>query len=290
MFNCKQKDELLELIKSKGFSPVLTPRDNIQPLDLIVRNDKGIIAWIKDLFSDQPLTHTGDKLQDVIIGDAALEIKESELTSEISGTKSSKVEIETGVELAMFFLNAQDNGVSDEDRKAALKTALAQMDKVSFTIDGHTIKRGVSWASIDSYLTGATIREDLSTLKDMILGNQVYIITHVLSSNSFAFNEEGTSSASLEAQLPKIKAMLEGNFKGGISMGESSGIKYKGEKQMVFGVQAVQLFAKEENGKTSFRIKSKEVGVKGSENSKDLDEFPVKEIYLEDDENFLFFK
>lgn len=285
-FNCKQ-DKLIQLIKEKGFNPVLTPRDDIKPLQILVKSKEGLFAWINDILGDNELTLTGDTLKDVFdADDPNPEIKKSELTSGISGTKSSKVELEAGVELAMFFLKAKDNSVSDEDRKAALKTALESMKEVSFSIDGDTFKYGVTWSSIESFLYGSTVKEKLPTLKKMILKDQIYIITHVLSSNSFTFNDANSSSASLEARLPEIKAMLEGDFKGAVSLSESSGIKYNGEKQMVFGVQAVQLYAEEKNGKISYHIKSKDdFKVRGEE------DFRVEKVYeLEDDDNFLLFE
>lgn len=284
-FNCKQ-DKLIQLIKKKGFNPVLTPRDNIKPLQLLIRNDKGLLAWFNDIIGDQKLTLTGDTLQDVMEADDVLETTTSELTSGISGTKSSKVELEAGVELALYFLKAKDNTASDADRKAALKTALESMKKVSFSIDGETFKTGVTWSAIESFLYGAKVNKELASFKEMILNNQVYIITHVLSSNAFSFNDENSSSASIEARLPEIKAMLEGDFKGAISLSESSGIKYKGDKQMVFGVQAVRLYAEEENGKISYKIKSKDnIVVRGEE------EFQVEEQFeLSEDDNFLVFE
>ncbi len=284
-FNCEKEDELIKLIKDKGFSPVLTPRDNIKPLQLLVRDDKGVMAWFSDLFRDPTLTHTGDTLMDVIIGDDALEIIESELTAGISGSQSSEITLDAGAELALFFLKAKDNSTSDDDRKAALKAALASMEKVSFLIDGRTFKRGVAWSSIDSYLFSAKIEEDLSTFKDMILNGQVYIITHVLSSDSFTFKGENSISASLEGKLPEIKKILEGNFKGAISLSESSGINYKGDKQMVFGVQAVKLFAKVENGKMGFKIERAGIIARGSE-SEPTEEVNVEELDL-GNENFL---
>jgi|GEM_PF-5375485 len=287
MFNCDNNDELIQLIKKNGFNPVLTPRDNIEPLDLLIRNDKGVLAWIKDLFQDETLKHIDSGLMDLFEGDSTLEIEESKLATEISGSKSSKVDLEASVELAMYFLKAKDNTASDDDRKAALKAAFQTMNKVSFSIDGNTLKRGVSWSQLDSYLSNAEIRKDLETLKEMVVNNQVYIITHVLSSDSFTFNGENTATGSIEAKMPEIAAMLEGNFKGAVNLTESSGVKYKGETQMVFGVEAVLLSADvPEIGKTSYRIRSID-GLKVRGDGK----FAVEEqLELDTNDNFLVFE
>lgn len=279
--NCK--DPLAETLKKYGYNLVLLPKDNITPLQLLVKEEKGPLAWVKGIFTNPALNQANANLNEIFLPDSQAypQPQAATVPSDFSKERSSDVGIEASVELMLNYLQIPEEKISQED-KLKIKAAFKSINDFTFAFDQSSSAVAVSTVTLDGFLRDAVLKDTVGhTFRDWLDHNQIYIITEVLKSNSFSMKTSEQNEASLEAALPKIKAILDGKFKGHLELANKTTIKHKGVQQLVFAVKAVKLIAKKDsNGEYRFKIKSKEgLILKGEE------DFPTEKLTVED--NFL---
>ena len=270
-FNCK--DELVELLRKYGYNLVLLPRENIVPLQIFARTEKGLLRVIKDVFTTPVLDDKNGMLGELFITDSQPlpTSMQGDVVNEVKGKRSSEMGLDAGVDLMFNFLSLKDKEKTEE-QKLKLKAVLKSIDKVNFAFGEQTTSDSVSHIALDSYMKDAEIRDSVGhTFREMIEKNQIYIVTSVLKSSSFTMKGTSEDHASVTLNLPKVKEILAGKIEGNIDVFEESGIKYKGDKQLVFGFKAVRLLYEEKDGKVRFKIKNQDgMAVRNEE------EFPVE--------------
>ena len=276
--NCK--DPLVQMLKKYGYNLILLPKDSIKPLQLLVREEKGIFTWVKDIFTTPTINQTNALLSEIFIPDSeAYPIAQpAKIPNDFAKGRSSDVGIDASVELMLNFLQIPEEKVTEAD-KLKIKAAFQSINNFSFAFDQNASTEVVSTLSLDGFLRDAVVRDTVgNSFRSWLDHSQIYIITEVLKSNSFSMKTSEEDKANLEVALPKIKEILKGKFKGHLELANETTIKHKGEQQLVFGVKAVKLFAnKDKNGQYHFKIVSKEgMAVKSDEN------FSVENLNIDD--------
>ncbi len=278
--NCK--DQLIELIKAKGFNLVLNPRENIQPLQVLSRQQSGVWAWVKDVFTTPVLDDANAGIDELLIADEALPpVKAGTLASGIKATRSSDVGVDAGVELMLNFLKLPISEQT-EDLKLKIEASLKSIEKINFAVGGNAKMHSVSHIALDSFLHGASIRETVGNqFREMLDNNQLFIVTDVLTSNSFSMNGIDKTNGLVDINLPDIQDLFKGKVSGKFENAGESGLEYEGEQELVFGLKAVKLLTqKSDKGKYSFKIKIEDgMAVRGEA------DYPVD--LLATDDNFL---
>ena len=278
--NCK--DPLVKSLKKIGYNLVLLPKDTIHPLAILVREERGFFTWLKDLFIDPMLTDVNTNIDRIFIANSQTlpSVIPSIVPNEITSGRSSNLGLDISLDLMLNFLELPKKSLT-EDQKAKIKAAFNQSDKFSIAIDKSVSAESVSTEELDSFLMDAIVRDSLGhTFREFLEHNQIYIVTGVIKSNSFTIQKSEDADGELNVVLPKIQDILKGKIQGNLEMTNQSTIKYKGERQLVFGFKAVKLLVEVNNGQYRFKIKSNnDLAVMGDEN------FPAE--YLEVADNFI---
>jgi hypothetical protein len=279
-FNCK--DPLVQLLKEYGYNLVLLPKDSIKPLHLLVREERGLLTWVKDIFITPELNQTNALLDEIFIPDSqAYPIPQpATAPSDFFTGRSADVDVEASIELMLNFLDVPKEKVT-ADEKLKIKAAFQSINHFSFAFDQSASIESVSTVILDGFLRDAVVRGTVgNTFLDWLDHSQIYIVTEVIKGNSFSMKSKEDDKATLEAALPKIKEILAGKFKGHLELANQTTIKHKGDKQLVFGLKAVKLLAEKEKGQYRFKIRNQEgLAVKGDE------DFPVEVLGV--DGNFV---
>lgn len=265
-FNCK--DELVELLKQYGYNLVRLPRENIKPLQILTRSNTGTWARLKDVFTSPSLDDTHALLGELFTTDSQPlpTAVSGDVVNDLKGKRSSEMSVEAAAELMVNFMNLGE-GENAEGEKLKIEAALQSVKQVSFSFGEGAASNSISLMMLDAYLRDALLRDNVgNSFREWIADNKIYIITSVLSANSFDMKGSSEQNASATINVPKVQEVLQGKINGSVDLFEQSGLKYKGKKGLVFGFKAVRLIADQKDGKWIYKIENKDgLALKGEE-------------------------
>jgi hypothetical protein len=237
-------DPLLTYLKSFGYNVIRLPRTDIQPLQVLVKEDTR-------------LTRLGDLATILRPGTqvALPRLKENVAAANISGERTRDLSIGVGLSILGSVIGAMGGS------KLGLDVTYKNARTAAFEF-ADVLEDRVDLADIDQYLTDADISAFSSHAAQLLEADSVYVMTSTIKSKKFIVQAKESSGTPIEIQIPEIQKTVGGSVKVTSAREASSKVAYEGPQPLVFGFQAARLFY--ENGRyTAF--KAMEPGTGGFE-------------------------
>ncbi|MDJ1505167.1 hypothetical protein [Xanthocytophaga agilis] len=185
-------DKLVNLLKSNGYNLVRLPRVDIHLLQLLIRNGNSFNR-LGDLST--VMTSGGSKELPPILPDNQV--------ASISEQSSS-------------------------DLKIGLDTEYKQASLISFEFLD-VMENRIELTKLDQFLTDADIDSFSTYVSELMLADDLYIITEVIKSNKFTVETKGSSSTKVDLSVPAIQQVVGANVKVEADQEKSSKISYEGK-------------------------------------------------------------
>jgi hypothetical protein len=216
-------DPALSYLKHYGYSVVRLPRADIRPLLLVEREGKD-------------LSRLGATETVFIPGVKPLpRIQEDVRAADIKGSIKTTLSLGLGLALLKNFLEAF--GATG----AGLDLAYTKAKTVTFEFTG-LLSDTINLTELDQFLAAANEDPNSRHLQALLEADAVYCVATTLKSKSFLLDAAAERGTKLEVDVPAIKQAVSGNVTVEGTSNSTSTVSYTGDKLLIFGVQAVQLF------------------------------------------------
>lgn len=217
------KDQATTYLKDLGYNVVRHPREGIEPLQLIGRQN-GSVLQLGGL--DKLITSPPGPLP-VITRD--------QVATDLSGQASSKLDLAVGLNILGSFIKAMTGN------NLGLKTSYKQAQKVQFEFSEVTTDSVVP-LEVGSYLRNGEVDDDNLVLEQYVLGNgSLYLITRTVKAKKFTVTAEKSNGTGVELEVPVIQQAVGGSVKVTADSERSSKITYEGPVALTFGFQAFEV-------------------------------------------------
>jgi hypothetical protein len=227
-------DPLLTYLKSFGYSVIRLPRTDIQPLQVLVKEDTR-------------LTRLGDLATILRPGPqvALPRLKENVAAANISGERTRDLSIGVGLSILGSVIGAMGGS------KLGLDVTYKNARTAAFEF-ADVLEDRVDLADVDQYLTDADISAFSSHAAQLLEADSVYVMTSTIKSKKFIVQAKESSGTPIDIQIPEIQKIVGGSVNVTAAREASSKVAYEGPQPLVFGFQAARLFY--ENGRyTAFK-------------------------------------
>jgi hypothetical protein len=226
-------DPLLTYLKTFGYSVIRLPRTDIQPLQVLVKEEAR-------------LTRLGD-LATILRprGQIALPRLKENVAANISGERTRDLSIGVGLSILGSVIGAMGGS------KLGLDVSYKNAKTAAFEF-ADVLEDRVDLADVDQYLTDADISAFSSHAAQLLEADSVYVMTSTIKSRKFIVQAKEANGFPIEIHVPEIQKVVGGDIKISAAREASSKIVYEGPQPLVFGFQAARLFY--ENGRyTAFK-------------------------------------
>ena len=227
-------DPFLVHLKSFGYSVIRLPRTDVEPLQVLAKEDTR-------------LTRLGH-LATILIPGAQIgvpRIKANVPAANVSGERTHDLSIGVGLSILGSVIAAMGGSKLglDVTYKNAKTAAFEFVDVLEDRVD---------LADVDQYLTDADISAFSTHAAKLLEADSVYVLTATIKSRKFIVQAKESSGIPVEIQIPEIQQVVGASVKVSLGREASSMIAYEGSQPLVFGFQAARLFY--ENGRyTAFK-------------------------------------
>jgi hypothetical protein len=277
--------ELNDLLQSNyGYNLVALPTSGLLPLQVLYKKHEGMIGWFKNLFDAIELSNSNSILSEFIYSKRHPfpQTIENEVDNNLKNSFSKHLQAEGKVDLMLKALNITS---LNEEEKTKLKVLLKSTTDSTFQLGGDAKEITINHRALDSFVTGAEIQKNLGdTFRKRLKGSDLYIVTSVLMSNSFALTSKNETEKSVNASFSELKAIVEGNSKMKVQKKDNTSIEFEGKEPIVFAFKAVQLkLDRNEANEPAFMIQDKNGLVVKSANK-----LPLNYLKMDFEDNFLF--
>jgi len=245
------------ILKEFGFNLVAMPKPDIYPLQVLAKEDNETvfkIGTINDLFSQ------GDE-----VAPPAIE-RNKTVPEIIKGTFLIDLELNTKINLMNFWKSAF-NG-------ANFNAQINSSDKILFSYAQGKVTEVSSLIQLNAYINDAKLNRNISTFRDQLEKENIYIITSVLKSNTFELELVNNDSYKADFEISDKQKVVEISSDVQRKKEINNIISHNSETDcLVVGFKAVKLIYNKHfwsSKKADYKIKSAEGIVLRSE-----EDFPV---------------
>lgn len=220
------RETTVDFLRDNGYTPIRTPRERIQPLDLIGKLPGGgtpkQLTSLKKIMIPRPDAPDPEVIRD-------------EAVSQLAGKKTDRLDIGIGLNLLGTIFRAL-GGVS-----ASLSAAFKNARQVEFLYED-VLSDFVDIGDLLDYLgKRPSLNHKNPLIEKYFLGDgQVVVITRVLKSNAFSVVASDEKGRKVDIEVNVLQKELA---KGGIQASKDSEMKvsFKGSKHLVFAFQGFML-------------------------------------------------
>lgn len=221
------RDSRTEYLRKYGYNVIALPRAGIQPLTVAYLDDDrqlrelGYLPEIWTSDSDVPSVGAAENIEGV--------------TANIEGKVTDKIDAEIGLGILADLVGALGfNG-------AEIKTKYQSAKTVSFhfsSVDRSTI---TAFALGEYLMKGSLSSGNPFVRRYLTPDEKVFVVTEILSSNSFGVSADKKSGGSLELDIPVLTEIVGG--KAGLKAEKSDAgvVQYSGQRRLPFAFVAAQL-------------------------------------------------
>ncbi|WP_346237047.1 hypothetical protein ABDK00_012590 [Niabella insulamsoli] len=215
---------LKNLLAEYGYNLVALPREDIAPLMLLYKKGKDVKA----------VESTVDKL--FAIEDAALPvIKRDNSVTTIKGEASVVFDAEAGVSALDWLLKKLKMG------NLSAKAAVDISHKVAITYE-NVMEDKVDMLELDNFISSSEpVEGKFNSFKEKLKDSELYVITHILKSNSFSVTVEDASGTQVDVEA-SIKGIVDANVN--VSKNKNKGVTLTHENadtSVVFAFRAQRI-------------------------------------------------
>jgi hypothetical protein len=216
------KDAATTYLQRLGYNVVRHPREGIAPLQLIgVQGGETLyLGGLDRLLANPPGTLP--------------EITRDEVTADIHGQKSSKLDLAIGVNILQSVLSAQGGNLG-------VSTGYQGVRTIQFVFD-QVLSDSVEPLALGDYLRGGVVDADNLVLHQYVLGNgRLFVITRTVKTSKFTVKAESRADVAAALDVPKIQEIVSGNVKVTAGAEDTGTVSYEGSKHLVFGFQCFEV-------------------------------------------------
>lgn len=227
-------DPAITYLKDLGYLPVRLPRSDVTPLQIASKNGKD-------------LELLGSLADAMIAGSVPLPpvVFDIQTAGTVNGQRSSRVKLSVGVNILNGILKALTG--KSLDASAGYESA----DTLRFEFTGVTAGK-IDIVRLDQFLNRAKIHPDCKHIEELMLDDEVGVITATISSKRFLVTAQDENSFDISLNVPVLQQIAGGELKVNVTNSDKTEIAYEGATPVVFGVQAIQLFFDENGHYTAF--------------------------------------
>jgi hypothetical protein len=227
-------DPFLTYLKSFGYSVIRLPRTDIQPLQVLVKEDTRL-SRLGDLVT---ILRPGARI-------GLPKLKENVAAANVSGERTRDLSIGVGLSILGSVISAMGGS------KLGLDVTYKNAKTATFEF-ADVLEDRVDLADVDQYLSDADISAFSTHAAQLLEADSVYVLTSTIKSKKFIVQAKQSSGVPVEVQVPEIQQVVGASVKVSVEQQMSSKIAYEGALPLVFGFQAARLFY--ENGRyTAFK-------------------------------------
>lgn len=214
--------QLKDLLKNQGYLTIALPADDIEAQQILVKDNNG------------GLKRLPDKVYKLFKSDenALPTTKKNATVTNISGSVVTHSE----AKVSFGFLETLIKKMGIE---LSFKVDKTSDDQLVFMFESPKKDEISSFVDLDNFLNTAVLNE--GTYSEMLKDNDIYIITAVLKSANFAIGLVDADKLSSALTLPSIQEFVDAKVTAAKDSDHKRVIEYKGDKELVFGVQAVRV-------------------------------------------------
>lgn len=221
------KDKSTKYLKSLGYNTIRHPSEDIAPLQIIGRLN-GSIARIGHV--SQLVGNPEEELPD---------IKTDILAADIEGRRTSKLSVDLGLSILEGLISGLGGNAGIGSKYENSRTLQFKFTNVR--------KERTNIVSLGDYLTSGDIKWNHIILKKFLFGKgDLFVITSVVKSNSFAVESFGKKGAAVDVDVPAIKDLVKGELDIEYENEKKNMVSFAGDRSLVFGFQAVEFYADED--------------------------------------------
>ncbi|QRK11348.1 hypothetical protein JQX13_15485 [Archangium violaceum] len=219
-------DPATTYLKRLGYNVVRLPRENIQPLHLLGRQN-GTVEYLGSL----------EKLITRPPADPPVTTRD-QAAAGINGQKTDNLSLSIGINILKGILAQFGAG-------AGIEAQYQQARKVRFEFS-NVLADSVEPLAVGQFLKKAEVDADNPVLKQYVLGKgRLYVITEVIKSNEFTVSAEKSGGGDVQLDVPQLQDVVGGKLKVEASAGQQNTVTYKGDKQLVFGFKCFEVGVKD---------------------------------------------
>lgn len=213
-------EDFSKILEDSGFGFVRLPRTNIKVLQLLSRDSTGnlwVIGDIEDLFLSKILP-LPDKDEDIAI------------PKKLQGLKSNDSNGSIGLKLIEMFFGG-----------GSLLGKLNKANKIIFSFEDSRMD-SVKLIQLESFINDAGINKTALSFKEQLENGDIFIISDVLKTNKLSIEVLDSADKNLTLSTPEISDLATINANFNFSGKVEGKFSYEGEKPVVYGIRAVQIF------------------------------------------------
>jgi hypothetical protein len=228
-------DPVMQMFKKENFLPLLVPRQDILPLQLVGMSGKDLSPLGE--VSTALVAPAGVSLPP-IVSDIAT-------AASMEGKASSQVKLSVGLEILGNILNALAGSKMD------VSAAYEKATSVTFKFSDVSADK-VEITKLDQFLGKANIHPDSKHIERMMIADKVGILTMTLKSKKFTVSAQGESGLNVGVDVPVIQGIASGKLKVESKKADNSEIAFEGATPITFAAQGVRLFFDDRGHYTAF--------------------------------------
>lgn len=233
------------LLQQADYTLIL-PMENVRPLDLILRKDRGIFSF----FSPDQGTLMHSSLKDLFVmagrGSRYPDVMEKALPENLLGSD---------------LVDGDSSFAANFIAKAQIKAgaSVKKSQKMLFSYK-NARELSVNLIRLDEYMLSSKLNSKSPTFEEAVRDGNIFIISSVLTSPELELKNAGSIHVSGNVSADVLKEALNGSADTSYNNAEKYLIKSSGSLALTFAVKAVRILFADDK----FRIKPAGINVRGA--------------------------
>lgn len=249
------------LIQQADYTLIL-PKKDIQPLALILRKEKNIFSWFRQIEGSLINSYVKDLFVMAGRGSSYPKITEQELPDNLIGSD---------------LVDGSGNFTTNFIAKAQFQAGISAKKSKNMLFSFKDAKElSINLIKLDEYLLSAKLNINSPTFSDAVKKDNIFVITSVLTSKELDLTNTDDFNFSGNIKADMLDEYVKASAKTSYTNNKIYSINSVGDVPLTFAVKAVRIFF----AKDKFRIKPEKINVRETKN--EIEYFNEKEeIILE---------
>lgn len=215
-------DSATTYLRRLGYNVVRHPREGIQPLDLIGKQD-GEVKYLGGL--DQLITHPPGRLPG---------ITRDQVAADVQGQTSSKLNLTIGVSVLQSVISSLGGNLG-------VKAGYQRARTLQFAFST-VLSDSVRPLDLGNYLKAGEVDEANLILEQYVLGRgRLFVLTRTVKTNRLTVQAESSSGAPATLDVPAISGVASGSLKIDVAEQAMGRVSYEGGVFLVFGFECFEV-------------------------------------------------
>jgi len=215
------RDPLVNHLKKEGLNVVYPPRENLAPLELMLRTGRQLVRW----------GDTSDAFDSTY---AVPEIEINAAVPNLFKSLSATHDLSIGLSLLSTLLG-QAGG-----KALGLKTAYKDARKLVFSYDGIT-RDSCDPLKIDKYLNSGQLTAGAVSTSKYLKSDSLYVVAEVYKTAKLSVSAVNESGASIDVDVPEIQLLNDAKVSVSVDKQSEHKLIYQGNTPLTFGVRAFKI-------------------------------------------------